>query len=119
LDIRFFKYCCIIDVLGKPVIEYDAKLKEKQRPKVGSNLSIVANISGTPTPTVQWFLADEPITSGNGVSIVSKDTVSTLAIKGINAKNVGQIKIVAKNKVGSDSAVFVVEMKGTREFTTI
>jgi len=102
---------CKLTVLGKPVITYEDKLKSPQRAKAGGNVTIIANIAGSPTPKVSWFLGDEPLSSGNGITIDTKETVSTVSIKGVSAKTVGQIKVVAENKAGTDEATFKVEVK--------
>ena len=97
---------------GKPAITYDDKFKETLRPKAGSTQVISVNVSGVPVPKVAWFLADKPLSSSNGTKIETKDKVSTLTMKEIDGKSNGTIKVVAENKVGSDSAEFELQVKG-------
>ena len=95
---------------GKPVITYDEKLKSAQKLKAGSTLTISVNVAGTPTPKVSWLQAGEPVAA---TSIDTKDNYSTLTVKNVTSKLAGQIQVKAENKVGSDSAEFTVEIKGS------
>jgi len=92
------------------VITYDEKYKSAQKLKAGSTLTITVNVTGTPTPKVSWLQADEPVAAA---SIDTKDNYSTLTVKNITSKLAGQIQVTAENKVGTDSAEFTVEIKGS------
>jgi len=95
---------------GKPVITYDEKFKSAQKLKAGSTLTIAVNVTGTPTPKVSWLQAGEPVSAA---SVDTKDGYSTLTAKNVTAKLSGQIQVKAENKVGTDSAEFTIEIKGS------
>jgi len=98
------------------VITYDDKYKAAQKLKAGSTLTISVNVSGTPTPKVSWTQAGEPLTAA---SIDTKDNQSTITVKNVTAKLAGQIQVKAENKVGSDSAEFTVEVKGSTDAVSL
>ena len=77
--------------------------------KAGSTLTISVTVSGTPKPKVSWTQAGEAVV---GASVDTKDNSSTLTVKNITSKLVGQIQVKAENKIGSDTAEFTVEIKG-------
>ena len=87
--------------------------------KAGSTLTISVSVSGTPTPKVVWTQAGEPVTAA---SVDTKDSQSTLTVKNVTSKLAGQIQVKAENKVGSDTAEFTVDIKGSTQtqlhFTT-
>ena len=95
-----------------PRISYDDKLKEEQSLKAGQTLILSVNTSGVPIPSISWYLNDAELTVGNGTSIETTDTYSTLTIKGTTAANSGPYKVTATNIVDSVSADFTVVIKG-------
>ena len=95
-----------------PKISYDDKLKEEQSLKAGQTLILSVNTSGVPIPSISWYLNDAELTVGNGTSIETTDTYSTLTIKGTTAANSGPYKVTATNVVDSVSADFTVIIKG-------
>ena len=99
-------------ILVAPKITVEDKLAEPQKLKAGSVLSLYANIEGVPTPKVSWFHNDEPVKSINGTSIDTKDTFTSLTVKGSTGKNSGKYKLVAENAVGKDEKEFDVTVRG-------
>ena len=95
-----------------PKITHDDKLSESQKLKAGGILSLYANIEGVPTPKVSWYRNGEPIKSINGTSIDTKDTFTSLSVKGSTGKDSGKYKLVAENVAGKDEKEFDVTVKG-------
>ena len=93
-------------------ITHDDKLSEPQKLKAGGILSLYANIEGVPTPKVSWYRNGEPIKSINGTSIDTKDTFTSLSVKGSTGKDSGKYKLVAENVAGKDEKEFDVTVKG-------
>jgi len=100
-----------------PVIEYSDSLKATQKIKAGKSLVISVNISGAPTPKATWWRNDAEVKSGLDVSIEGDGTFSRLTVKNTSGDVTGKYKVVAENKVGSDSAEFDVVILG--QFITI
>jgi len=99
------------------VIEYSDSLKATQKIKAGKSLVISVNISGAPTPKATWWRNDAEVKSGLDVSIEGDGTFSRLTVKNTSGDVTGKYKVVAENKVGSDSAEFDVVILG--QFITI
>ena len=89
-----------------PKIEVDPRYQGKQQVKAGKALILDANLFGVPAPKVTWYLNDEPVSLANGTTVEGDKTHSTLTVRRARIDNVGRFKIVAENKVGSDSAQF-------------
>ena len=80
--------------------------------KSGATIILPVTASGVPTPTVSWSLNDEPLTVAGDVSIDTKDCTSTVTVRKITSVCAGTYKVSAENEVGSDTAEFVVNVKG-------
>ena len=102
----------LFSILVAPKITHDDKLGEPQKLKAGGILSLYANIEGVPTPKVWWYRNGEPIKSINGTSIDTKDTFTSLSVKGSTGKDSGKYKLVAENVAGKDEKEFDVTVKG-------
>ena len=107
-----FYYCYNINVnLAAPVLEFDKKI-EKQTVKSGSMFIINVNVSGVPTPTVQWFFKDRPVSAVSKANVETSNSYTTLQIKGAETNEAGIYKVIAENKVGSTEAEFSINMLG-------
>ena len=73
---------------------------------------INVNVTGTPTPKVQWLYKDSPISSAAKAKIDTKENYTTLQVKGADTSDGGKYKLVAENKVGTAEAEFTVVMLG-------
>lgn len=102
---------CKLAVQAAPKITYEEKLTKAQHFKAGATMILSVNISGLPVPKVSWYFGEETIVVGNGVSVETTDTFSTLTLKGVSGLNTGTFKVTAENEVGSDSAEFTVQIK--------
>ena len=80
--------------------------------KSGATIILPVTASGTPTPTISWSLNDEPLSVAGDVTIDTKDSTSTVTVRKITSVCAGTYKVSAENEVGSDSAEFVVNVKG-------
>ena len=80
-------------------------------------MALSANIEGVPTPKVSWFHNGEPIKPANGTSVDTKDTFTSLTIKGSTGKNSGKYKVVAENVVGKDEKEFDVTIRGITPYS--
>ena len=98
---------------GEPEILYEDKYDDTLMLKAGGAIVLPVSITGHPRPTVKWFHGDKELIQGNGTTIETNEKSSTLTVKGISAaKNSGNYRVEAENKVGSDSAEFTVKIKG-------
>ena len=80
--------------------------------KSGATVILPVTASGVPTPTVSWSLNDEPLSIAGDVTIDTKDSTSTVTVRKITSVCAGTYKVSAENEVGSDTAEFVVNVKG-------
>ena len=80
--------------------------------KAGSSLVLPVTVTGVPTPKIAWYRGEDQMYAGDGVSLQTTDTASTLTVKPVNGTHSGVYKVTAENKVGSDSAEFTVTIKG-------
>lgn len=81
--------------------------------KAGSTITIPVTVTGHPTPTTKWYHDEQEISTSDKVTMETVDSRHTLTVKSVSASAAGTYKIVAENKVGSDSAEFVIKVKGT------
>ena len=95
-----------------PKIEYDAKYKQPVALNAGATLTLPVTVSGVPTPKVSWYFGEKELKPGNGITIETKDKMSTLTVKNTSGANAGDYQVKAENTAGSDKAVFSVSMKG-------
>lgn len=95
-----------------PALEYDNKLKSAQTVRAGITLTLTVNISGIPSPSVAWFLDDEPLQKSDRVSIDTTDDYSILTIKNTMPDDTGIYTISAENIVGKAEADFEINVKG-------
>ena len=72
----------------------------------------MVNVTGMPTPKVTWYHGDDEVKATGNITIESSENSSTLTIKPVSAADAGSYKVVAKNKVGTASAEFTVNVKG-------
>jgi titin len=93
-------------------LEYDNKLKSAQTVKAGTTLTLTVNISGIPSPSVQWFLDDEPLQKSDRISIDTTSEYSALTVKNCNPDDTGVYTISAENVVGKAEADFEINVKG-------
>lgn len=97
---------------GEPEITYEDKYDETMVFKAGGTIMIPVTVTGFPTPTTKWFQDEQELSVTDKVSIETVDNRNTLTIKAVSASNAGTYKITAENKVGSDSAEFVIKIRG-------
>ncbi|CAH1802732.1 unnamed protein product [Owenia fusiformis] len=93
-------------IQAAPKIDYELRLKEKQAIKAGNSLIISVNISALPPAKVTWSVNGKELAQSNKVNIETTDTFSTLTVSGTTKDNTGKYRVLAENKVGSDSAEF-------------
>ena len=103
--------CCFVLAVA-PEITYDDALKAPIVLKSGNILLISVNIAGVPTPRVRWSRDDAELTVTAATNIETRDTYSTLTIKGVTGDNTGRYKVTASNVVDEVSAEFTVRIKG-------
>ena len=101
-----------------PKIEVDPRYQGKQQVKAGKALILDANLYGIPTPKVTWYLNDEPVSMANGTTVEGDKTHSVLTVRRARIDNIGRFKVVAENKVGSDSAQFDAVLLGELKLYT-
>ena len=97
---------------GEPEIIYEDKYDETMVLKAGATIMLPVTVTGFPTPTSKWFHGDMEMFVSDKVTMEVVDNRITLTVKGVSSSNAGTYKIVAENKVGSDSAEFVIKIKG-------
>ena len=71
-----------------------------------------ANMIGVPMPTVTWYLGDKQLEEDVHYTMETTASLVRLKINSVGADQAGQYKVVAENKIGSDSAEFTMEVKG-------
>ena len=95
-----------------PVVEIDQRFQRQQQVKAGKTLTLEASVAGIPAPKVTWYMNDEPVSQTNGTTVEGDKTHSVLTVRRARADNIGQFKVVAENKIGSDAAQFDVLLLG-------
>ena len=75
-------------------------------------LIINVNMSGEPTPSVNWMLNGRQLDRAPGVSIETGSDHSNLTVKGTTAGHAGKYTITAQNEVGTATADFQVQVIG-------
>lgn len=70
------------------------------------------DFSGQPKPTVQWFLNDQPLSSGPRVSFEGSDVHSVLTVSDLSPEDAGRYKVKITNKAGSQEAIFDINVRG-------
>ena len=98
--------------LVQPKLEYEARYRSPQALKAGGSLIIPVDFTGVPTPKVQWFYNDQPLSKSPKVNIDVADSHSTLTIKNVNKDSAGVYKVVVENKAGQDEATFEARVTG-------
>ena len=101
-----------MDIAAGPVIEYADSLKETQKIKAGKSLVLSVDIRGSPKPKASWWRDDVEVKSGLDVTVDGDGTFSRLTVKNTTADRSGTYRVLAENKVGSDSAEFNVVILG-------
>ena len=94
--------------IAAPKLTYEDRLKQPMTVKSGATVTLSVTASGVPTPTISWRLNDEPLVG----DVITKDNTSTVTVKKITSIGAGTYKVTAENEVGSDTAEFVVSVKG-------
>ena len=105
-------------VAAAPKLDYDEKLKQPQRAKAGSMFILQVNVSGFPTPSVNWSLNGKTV-SAREITIATTPDCSTLTVKGSSAKVAGTYSITAQNAVGTDTAEFNIQVIGGRFYSDV
>jgi len=83
-------------------------------PVEGQLLELVCRVSGTPTPTIQWFKEEQPVTSqGNSlrISITADGMASIININPASVSNNGRYSCVATNDAGATSKTLEIQVK--------
>ena len=80
--------------------------------RAGTTLTLTVNISGIPSPSVSWFLDDEPLQKSDRISIDTTNDYSTLTVKNTLPDDTGVYTICAENVVGKAEADFEINVKG-------
>ena len=68
--------------------------------QTGNPLQLVTSFVGTPEPEVAWHLDGEPLVTGPGCKVLTKDGTSKLLIGQVEAEDEGNYKCIARNSVG-------------------
>ena len=76
----------------------------------GENVNIKIPFTGNPKPTITWYKDDEEIEKGAHFDVITKDRHAILVIRDVSKIDNGPYKIVAKNELGTDSAVINVQI---------
>ena len=101
------------------MITYDDKLKKTQNLKADTTLIITVNIAGVPDPDVSWYFGESELSTTNGTTINTTDTLSTLTMKGVSAESSGTYSVKAENTAGKDDAEFTLSVKGVSNLNVI
>ena len=84
-------------------------------PVEGQLLEIVCTVSGTPTPTIQWFKDDEVVLSQGRdslrISITGDGLSSIININSASLSNNGIYRCMASNEAGSVSKTLEIQVK--------
>ncbi|CAF4747141.1 unnamed protein product, partial [Rotaria sp. Silwood1] len=86
-----------LDVQAVPVI---TKKLTDQEVMIDNEIRFVADITGSPTPTISWTKDDRPVTPDNNHIIESDKTTHTLIIKNVKSTDEGKYRVVAENPLG-------------------
>ncbi|KAK7507540.1 hypothetical protein BaRGS_00001475, partial [Batillaria attramentaria] len=100
-----------LSVHTHPTLEYDNRLKSAQTVRAGTTLVLTVNISGIPSPSVAWFIDDEPLQKSDRISIETTEEYSTLTVKNTLPDDTGLYTICAENVVGKAEADFEINIK--------
>ena len=92
-----------------PSLEFEKPLKQPVQVKAGSNLAVNLKFTGTPAPSIKWFLNKEPL--NGSMFTVMRDTTG-LANTNPSCRDAGSYRVVAENEAGTAEASFVVEVLG-------
>ncbi|XP_036934756.1 M-protein, striated muscle isoform X2 [Acanthopagrus latus] len=77
----------------------------------GKALNLTCNISGDPVPEVTWLKNDREITSDDHCILkFESGKFASFTITGVNTSDSGKYSILVKNKYGTESADFTVEV---------
>lgn len=101
--------CIQLLFLAEPKVDIDTKYKSKQKVKGGTSLTLQANVTGNPAPTVTWYHNDAPVAQA---SVETTANRSTLTVKNASGLDSGKYKVLAENSAGSDSGEFEVLVTG-------
>lgn len=84
---------------GSPVIQ----CKRVQVCSRGSPTSLVCSVSGTPTPSVEWFQEGKGACQGTKYRALCEPPLFYLVISDTCSQDAGQYSIVARNECGENS----------------
>ncbi|XP_031706004.1 myomesin-1 isoform X2 [Anarrhichthys ocellatus] len=77
----------------------------------GKALNLTCNISGDPLPEVTWLKNDREITSDDHCILkIASGKFASFTITGVNTSDSGKYSILVKNKYGTESADFTLEI---------
>ncbi|KAM8823137.1 myomesin-1 isoform 3-T3 [Spinachia spinachia] len=86
----------------------------------GKALNLTCNISGDPLPEVTWLKNDREITSDDHCILsIASGKFASFTITAVNTMDSGKYSILVKNKYGTESGDFTLEIvEGTPDFGT-
>lgn len=90
-------------------MEFEKPLTQPLQVKAGSNLAVNLKFTGTPAPSIKWYLNEEPL--NGSMFTVMKDTTG-LTNTNPSVKDAGSYKIIAENEAGTAEISFNVEVLG-------
>lgn len=102
-----------LDVMEKPMPPVFTD--EPSFPNViedGGNILLEANVSGKPTPTVEWVKDDVTLKNSSHFNIKAEDDKHTLTIVGAGPADSGTYKCTANNQGGTSTRTFNVNIEG-------
>jgi len=95
---------------GAPKVIVEAKYRSVQKVKGGNAVTLQAEVTGCPMPTVTWLKDNKPVTSA---SVDTKSSgLSTMTVSNASRENSGIYKVVAENSFGKDTAEIEVTVTG-------
>ncbi|KAK9527622.1 hypothetical protein VZT92_014168 [Zoarces viviparus] len=78
----------------------------------GKTLNLTCNISGDPLPEVTWLKNDREITSDDHTILkIASGKFASFTIIGVNTSDSGKYSILVKNKYGTESGDFTLEIE--------
>ena len=104
-----------IPLLEHPKLEYDNRLKSVQNIRAGTSMILNIDFDAVPQPSVEWFLNNSSLSSSNRVNIEYSDSHTTLTVKNCNRDDAGKYTLKVRNKAGTATADFEVEVRGKPE----
>lgn len=80
---------------------------------MGDSIRLKITTAGRPKPEVNWYHNGEMIEKNDRIDIVNSETGSMLKIDNACRNDRGEYVIVGVNKIGDDTASFLVTVTGT------